>query len=154
MRLIRTLLVISGAGFFMPSPPDDIAAGNVTAKTQDVSPLEMLSTASSAVTDVAGFCSRQQGFCDTAAYVAGRLEVKAKYSVKLLYEWAADSTSDPALATRSQEAVKVDMLKTGTTLAGGAVPETKGQSTLKLEDVIPEWRGLAKKKPQVQHNQG
>ncbi len=154
MRLIRTLLVLSGAGFLLPSPPEDVAAANASVQGEQVSTLDMLSSASSAVTDVAGFCARQPGFCSTAAYVAAKLEAKAKYSVKLIYEWASESTGDPALPGQSQEAITADPLKTGTMLAEAAIVEPKSQSTLKLEDVIPEWRGPIKKKPPQQQNQG
>ncbi len=149
MRLIRTILVLSGAGFLLPSPPEQISASSATALTEQVSTLAMLSSASSAVTDVAGFCSRQPEFCGSAAYVAGKLEAKAKYSVKLLYEWAAEP-SGPAveeitISPEEPAATKADMLKTGTTLADqGVTPgplQAKSQSTLKLEDLIPEWRG-------------
>lgn len=154
MRLIRILLVVSGAGILLPSPPDDIASGIAGVPAEQVSTLDMLSSASSAVADAANFCSRQPAVCNTAAYVAGKLEAKAKYSVKLIYEWASESTSDPALPGSSQEADAIDLLKTGTALAAAFVPEPKSQSTLKLEDVIPEWRGPVKKKPRPQSNQG
>ncbi len=154
MRLIRTLLVVSGLGVLLPSPPEDVASLSASAQAEQISTLEMLSSASSAVADAAGFCSRQPTVCNTAVYVAGKLEAKAKYSARLIYDWASESTSDPALRGSSQEADAVDLLKTGTALAEAAKPQPKSQSTLKLEDVIPEWRGPVKKKPQPQSNQG
>ena len=140
----------------MPSPPEEVAIGNDGVVAQQVSTLEVLSSASSAVTDVAGFCTRQPEVCNTAAYMAGKLEAKAKYSVKLIYEWASESTSDPALPAQSQEAAKADLLTTGTIVAAAtAEPEPRSQSTLKLQDVIPQWRGPGKtKKPQPEQNQG
>jgi Family of unknown function (DUF5330) len=145
MRLIRTILVISGAGFLLPSPPDNVAAQKPMVEAQQVSTFEMLSSATSAVSDVAGFCLRQPDVCETASFVAGRLEAKAKYSVKLIYEWASESTSDPAVPTGTQEAIKVDMLATGSIrLAKADVPPKKSQSTLTIEDILPEWRGPAK----------
>ena len=139
----------------MPSPPEEVAIGNDGVVAQQVSTLEVLSSASSAVTDVAGFCTRQPEVCNTAGYMAGKLEAKAKYTVKLICEWASESTSDPALPAQSQEATKIDLLKTGTIVAAAAEPEPTRQSTLKLQDVIPPWRGPGKtKKPQPQQNQG
>ena len=140
----------------MPSPPEEVAIGNDGVVAQQVSTLEVLSSASSAVTDVAGFCTRQPEVCNTAAYMAGKLEAKAKYTVKLIFEWASESTSDPALPAQSQEAAKADLLTTGTIVAAAAAePEPTSQSTLKLQDVIPKWRGPGKtKKPQPQQNQG
>jgi hypothetical protein len=123
-----------------------VTAANTTVVTQEVSTLEMLSSATSAVGDVASFCVRQPDVCETAAYVAGKLEAKAKYSAKLIYEWASESTSDPALPATTQEAIKVDMMSTGSVkLAKADPPEQKNQSTLQIEDLIPEWRGPVEK---------
>jgi hypothetical protein len=145
MRLIRTLLVLSGAGILLPSPPENISDRGMAADDQ-VSTLQMLSSASSAVSDVAGFCGRQPEVCETAAFIAGKLEAKAKYSVRLIYEWASESSSDPTVPAGTQEAVKVDLLPTGTTLAEGVpvADEVVSQSTLGIEDLIPEWRGPVK----------
>ena len=144
MRLIRTILVLTGAGVLLPTPPENVAAQKPVV-AEEVSTLEMLSSASSALSDVGSFCSRQPGVCQTAAYVAGRLEAKAKYSARLIYEWASDATSDPSLPARPQQAITVDMMQTGTTrLALSGPRKKKSQSTLKLDDVIPEWRGPAK----------
>jgi hypothetical protein len=146
MRLIRTILLLTGVGVLLPAPPEDAAAPKPVVAEQ-VSTLEMLSSASSALTDMGSFCIRQPGVCQTATYVAGRLEAKAKYSARLIYEWASDATSDPTLPVRSQEATGVDMLNTGTMQLALSSPEKKkSQSTLKLEDVIPEWRGPAEAK--------
>ena len=146
MRLIRTILVLTGAGFLLPSPPETTTAANTTVIKQEVSTLEMLSSATSAVGDVASFCVRQPEVCETAAYVAGKLEAKAKYSARLIYEWASESTSSPALPAATQEAIKVDMITTGSTkLALAEPPKPKSQSTLKIEDLIPEWRGPVEK---------
>ena len=142
MRLIKTILVLTGAGFLMPSPPETVTVESQP--VQQVSTLEMLSSATSAFSDVASFCNRQPGVCDTATYVAGRLEAKAKYSAKLIYEWASDATSDPAVPQGSQEAIKVDMMETGSIkLASAEEKPAEGQSTLQIEDLIPEWRGPA-----------
>ncbi len=76
--------------------------------------------------------------------MAGKLEAKAKYSARLIYEWATDASRDPA-TSQPVEAQKVDFLTTGATRLAAAEPppepETEGQSTLKIEDIIPEWRG-------------
>jgi hypothetical protein len=147
MRLIRTILLLGGAAFLLPSPPEPVTAANTTVLKQEVSTLEMLSSATSAVSDVASFCSRQPEVCETAVFVAAKLEAKAKYSARLIYEWASESTSDPALPATSQEAIKVDMITTGSTQLAMAddTPPPPSQSTLQIEDLIPEWRGPAPK---------
>ena len=92
-------------------------------------------------------CVRQPDVCSTATYMAARLEAKAKYSVRLIYEWAAESTANPEVPQGTQEATGVDLLTTGTAMAGGKEQESRGsQSTLRIDDLVPEWRGPAQKR--------
>ena len=144
MRLIRTILLIAGIGVLLPSPPETVVAQGQA--VPEVSTFAMVASASSAFADVASFCQRQPDVCQTATYVAGRLEAKAKYSARLIYEWASDATTDPAALPGTQEAIKVDMMETGSMKVAANDPpppkeEEKGQSTLQIEDLIPEWRG-------------
>ncbi len=142
MRLIRTVLILAGVGFLLPSPPETAAVAGQP--EPQLGTLQMISSATSTFADVASFCVRQPEVCETAGYVAWKLEAKAKYSARLIYEWASDATSDPALAPQPLEAIKTDPLKTGSVkLADASAPE--GQSTLKIEDLIPEWRGPVSK---------
>ena len=145
MRIFRTILFLSGVTAFMPTPPEDSTQNIATAKTEATGGL--LSSATMAFADVAGFCSRQPDVCRTAGYMAGRLEAKAKYSVRLIYEWAAESSGEPQVSPLPGQADATDPLATGSirSLVADAAP---GQSTLKIEDLIPEWRGPppAKKK--------
>ena len=139
MRIIRTLMLLTGVGVFMPSPPDEQPP-----QDQQVSTPELIGSATSAFADMAGFCAREPGVCQTAGYVAGKLEAKAKYSVKLIYEWANESTSEPSASPLADEADATDQLKTGSTSLADAKPTGGlGQSTLSLDDLIPEWRGPA-----------
>jgi Family of unknown function (DUF5330) len=144
MRLIRTILMLTGVGILMPSPPDDLAAQRAMADHEAVSAIEMLSSAGSAASDVAGFCARQPEFCRTAAFVAQRFEAKAKYSARLIYEWASEASDDPSIPDEQIEADGADQLQTGSvdTALADASPGT-GQSTLRLDDLIPAWRGPA-----------
>jgi hypothetical protein len=48
----------------------------------------LLSAAIGTVADVATFCARQPQTCEAMASVASVAEAKAKYSLKLAYEWA------------------------------------------------------------------
>lgn len=145
MRIIRTIMLLTGATVFLPSPPDggSVTAGNTMAQaSQD----GVLVSAVAAVSDVASFCSRQPGVCQTAGYVAGRLEAKAKYSVRLIYQWANESGEGTGLAPTGLTA-KADPLTTGSAQRL-TVAAADSQSTLKLEDLIPEWRGP------IPHNKG
>lgn len=143
MRIFRTLFILTAAVLLIPSPPDD---GRVEAATAPSTP-EMLGAAFSTVADLRGFCARQPGVCDTAGFVAGTLEAKAKHGAKLIYEWANDGTAAPLEG--EDLAVSVDAIQTGSTTKAGAVePREPKQTTLTLEDLIPEWRG-PKPKPRV-----
>ena len=100
-------------------------------------------TATQAVSDVASFCLRQPGVCETAGYIASRMEAKAKYSVKLLYEWANESAVAPEVPAAFEEA-QTDPLATGSAPVVRLAAAGESQSTLKIEDLIPEWRGPVK----------
>src|SRR4029079_7354507 len=119
MRIFRTIFFLGVAAFFLPSPPENrmVAAdpGDNPAAT------EYLTAAVSTVADLRDFCSRQAAVCDTAHYLAVKLEGKAKYSIELLYQWAQESN--------------------GSAMEKEAATELQPRAnTLKLEDLIPEWR--------------
>ena len=97
--------------------------------------------ASSALSDMTSFCERQPTTCVVAGELAARAELKAKYSFKLLYEWATGPEKATAKA-RIATIVAADPLVTGST--GDVV--TQSQSTLKIDDLIPPWLGPAPKK--------
>ncbi len=103
MRILRTFLVLTGVVYLLPSPPE--VAG--------VAP---------PASDFASFCQRQYVLCETAAYVGTKIEIKVKYSLKLLLG-TAEASPEPT-----------DPMPTGSTTR-------RRQSTLRLEDLIPEWRG-------------
>jgi hypothetical protein len=142
MRIFRTLMLLAGVTAFMPSPPEDKSLDVAMVEMANVEETGIISSATTAISDLAGFCGRQPGVCETAGYVANRLEAKAKYSVRLIYEWAAESSAEPRTSPFPNQADATDPMATGSTRAlmadGTAV---KGQSTLRLDDLIPEWRG-------------
>jgi len=121
MRIIRTIALLAVVAFFMPSPPEERFQ---VAKTDDPPATELLSAAVSTVADVSDFCQRQPAVCDTAHYLAVKLEGKAKYSIELLYQWAHESNG----LSLPQQTVAADE------------GEAAGQNTLRLDDLIPEWR--------------
>lgn len=125
MRIIRTLVLLTAVVVFMPSPPEErLGTADETAPPAT----EFLSAAFSAVADMRDFCSRQAAVCDTAHYLAVKLEGKAKYGAELLYDWANERAEQPAADV---------------TTASGE-PARPSQNTLELEDLIPEWRAPAK----------
>ena len=142
MRLIRMVLILTGAAVLMPAPPEELSAKTAGMESTQISAVEMLSSATSTFSDVAGFCSRQPGACQTAAYVAAHLQAKAKYSVRLVYEWATQDKQPDGRAIVPVQVDNTDDLQTGsniTVLAKSDPPA--GQSTLRLDDLIPVWRG-------------
>jgi len=136
MRLFRTIMVLSGAGLLLPSPPEELARGPDPGSP---STIDMLSSAGSAASDAWSFCSRQPDVCGVAGYLGGKLEGKVLYSASLLWGWAWDGKADkPKLHGPYAEV----------TVEGDRPPpagdETGGRSTLGLDDLVPPWRGPAK----------
>lgn len=147
MRILRTLMLLAGVSAFMPSPPEEQTLTTADQAQASTAVPGLVSAASSAVSDVASFCIRQPGVCEAAGYVATKMEAKAKYSVRLIYEWASDASNEPKASPLENQADAGDPINTGSTqLADAAAAPDKSQSTLTIEDLIPEWRGPARHK--------
>ena len=139
MRLIRTIIVLSGLAAIMPSPPEE--ARQVTVAGARAADAGYFAVATNTFSDLAAFCERQPGVCETAGVVAHKLELKAKYGVRLIYEWANEA-STPSATLQPQTAQGIDPIETGTAKLAAAKPQPEpSQSTLRLDDVIPVWRG-------------
>lgn len=140
MRIIRTIIVLSGIAAFMPAAPEDVnqaAPATASAESSDTGYLEV---ATNTFSDLASFCARQPSVCETAGFVAHKLELKAKYGVRLIYDWANEastpSAAQPKIANGS------DPIETGSMkLASAKQLPKNSQSTLRLDDLIPVWRG-------------
>ena len=128
MGMLRTLIVVGAAVALMPSPPPDQAG------TQAASPgtLAYMAAAAETMADMRGFCQRNPNVCVTAGTVTRTVEGKAKYSAKLIYEWANNSKENPIVA-------EADSIQTGS-----PPPKTvnlkESQNTLSLADLLPEWK--------------
>lgn len=140
MGILRTTVLLVGGLLLLPSPPEDHSSAAAVAETQALD-ASYLVAASSALSDLTSFCDRQPAACQTAGVLAARLERNAKYSIKLLYEWANSPDAD---APRAREAVLVeaDSVITGST----EKPLPASQSTLTIEDLLPPWIGPLPKK--------
>ena len=130
MGVFRTIMILTGITIFMPAPSED--AGSVSPARESVS---VVSAATRTVADVASFCSRQPGVCDTAGYVAAKLEAKAKFGARLIYEWASEANGEPTVSPLRDVAAG-DPPATGRILAA-AQPRS---STLTINDLLPRWR--------------
>jgi hypothetical protein len=140
MGIFRTTIVLAGGLLMMPSPPEDAGAQSGAAEAQAID-ASYLVAASSFVSDLTSICDRQPAACQTAGLLAARLERNAKYSVKLLYEWA-NRPDDSAPKARTAVVFEADPLTTGSTEPQAAAT----QSTLKIDDLLPPWIGPAPKK--------
>ena len=143
MSLIKTSFVMALVVFLMPSPPDNGYFPGMQGQQGVPSQVDLVSAASNTVTDMHSFCQRQPGVCQTAGYLMWKAEAKVKYSVKLIYEWAnQDPIAGDLPPGYANQAVVVDPLTTGSTrmFASNDV-KAPSQNTLKLQDLIPAWRG-------------
>ncbi len=146
MRIFRTIILLSGIAVLMPSPPERENSGATVLASNAAETAGLVAAASLTISDAASFCSRQPSVCHTAGYVAAKLEAKAKYSVRLLYEWANEANGEPAVSPYADQADAADPIETGSTVAAMAAGG-QSQSTLTIEDLLPEWRGdLPRKK--------
>jgi hypothetical protein len=135
MRVVRTIIILGAIAILMPSPPEESSRASLISSPPDITAPQFIHAASRAASDVGAFCGRQPTVCETAGFIAHKLEAKAKYSVKLIYEWANEASSAPL----AQEAFESDRLATASlpVVADNAGPS---QNTLKVEDLIPDWR--------------
>lgn len=145
MRIIRTIIVLSGIAAFMPSAPEDVNQAGPATASAEVSDTGYLEVATNTFSDLASFCARQPGVCETAGFVAHKLELKAKYGVRLIYEWANEANTTPVV--QPEIADGSDPIETGSMkLASAKKLPKNSQSTLRLGDLIPVWRGPASPK--------
>ena len=107
MGLIRKALVLGGIFMALPNPPVTQQVAGEPASAQS-STFATLSAAAETFADFKGFCERRPQACVTAQYLTATLEGKAKYTARLLYEWA-----NPPAATSVQTAQSNPLPKAG-----------------------------------------
>jgi Family of unknown function (DUF5330) len=141
MGLIRKIIVVSGALMAMPSPPPVVQNGTIVQASAQSSSWNYISAAAETVADMKSFCERKPNVCSTAQYLAVSLEGKAKYSAKLVYEWANESGAGQLNQLDLRQTLAIaDPINTGT-VSVQQVELMPHNSTLRMEDLIPEWRG-------------
>ena len=136
MGMLRTTIVLGAILFALPSPPDDPAAKN--ADQPGPGTFGYVAAAAEAFSDVKSFCERKPFVCETASHLAYAVERKAKYSAKLIYEWANDATESSAQAPFPVDLAQADDIKTGSVSAIGdaAAPIELGVFLLPGEEPI------------------
>jgi hypothetical protein len=120
MRIARTILLLAGVTMLIPTPPDDDFAARQS--------WQILAEAES-------FCSRQPAVCASAGYIAAKLEAKAKYGVRLLYDWANEANGTPNALQAESELISASSRRMA------SVAGNQSQSTLTIDDLLPRWRG-------------
>jgi Family of unknown function (DUF5330) len=136
MGMLRTLIIVGGALVLLPSPPPGEHGGQAN---QGPGSFAYLAAAAETVADMRGFCQRNPGVCSTAGALAQTVEGKAKYSAKLVYEWANDSTQTPHPAGLAPDLAAADPIQTSAPPAAAAKLK-QSQNTLTLADLVPQWK--------------
>jgi len=98
----------------------------------NVGPVEAISAASAAFSDVKQFCGRQSDACAVGSQVATALGQRAQAGAKMLYEFLNEHVGQNETGT------------TATTPSGKPVPmppPRPSQQTLAPADFAPTWRG-------------
>ena len=112
MGILRKAIVAGGLFAVLPMPPHD---GAEQQGGQPPSPgtFAYIAAASETYADVSSFCQRQPMACDVGEYIAVTAQAKAKYSAKIIYEWANEDSQrqrpGQALATETAEARMVPL---------------------------------------------
>lgn len=170
MGITRIMVVGLAALMLAPMPPEDAtvaASGQPAAQLQTH---QLVSVAVGTFTDASSFCERQPLTCKAMSDVASIAQAKAKYSIRLAYEWAngAATNSDAAQPAANSvlpvsdtyiemheipgpdaadERSISDILKSSSfdTLVTGSTTKIAGAeagtNTLRIEDLLPDWRG-------------
>jgi Family of unknown function (DUF5330) len=139
MGILRKAIVLGGIILAMPSPPAKVQTTQMAPAMADSTSWNYIAAAADTVADVKNFCDRKPQVCITARYIAVTMEGKAKYSARLLYEWASESTAGQT-AMLPKNLAAADPINTSSMPAKlrGTLAEN---STLKIEDLVPEWHG-------------
>jgi hypothetical protein len=134
MGMLRTLVILGAGLALLPSPPE--TEGQPQAGPGSFA---YLAAATETFADVRGFCQRNPNVCSTADAFASTVEAKAKYSAKLIYEWANEATSEPHAAGLPGNIAGADPLHTSSQPVKQA-PLKVSQNTLTVADLVPEWK--------------
>jgi len=138
MRILRAAFFLSVIAVLAPSPPESEVEKALAESKIVPADFELLAAAGNTVSDLGQFCLRQSEVCLTANYMAARIEAKAKYSARLLYEWASDTSTGEMARLPAADQAEADQLTTGSTVK---IASSEGRGTLKPEDRLPDWRG-------------
>jgi hypothetical protein len=150
MGLIRKAILIGGVIAAMPSPPPDGQDNTQMAAQSSLGAgIAYVSAVGATVSDAQGFCGRQPAVCSTAQYFATTLQGKAKYSARLVYQWANDAgvAAKPAeapgqmVAQQTAPAQPVPIPVAAPALRKKTHVNVADNADLKIEDLINDMHG-------------
>ncbi len=105
MKPIKTILILALGAVMLPSPPpEEYVRAGLEENAAPAGGAELALAAMRAADDIGGFCARQPLVCKTATRTWRGLEVRLKYSVRLLYEWANGARAASARAVPAEAA--------------------------------------------------
>jgi hypothetical protein len=150
MQILKPLFWVSAVVLLLPAGNETAGDAPALASARsELSASQVLNAAFSTADDLSGFCGRQPSVCETGQRLISLLERKAKYGVRLIYDWANSgglpgaapvqggermAANEPA-APRGETA-EPQPLHTGSI----ATPPPQPVNSLKVEDLIPAWR--------------
>ncbi len=170
MGITRILIIGMAALILAPMPPEDTSVPANQPPAADLQTHQLVSVAIGTFTDVSSFCERQPLTCRAMSDVTSIAQAKAKYSIRLAYEWAAGSAADanpahpvaghtlPVSGIRQEnnqfadpdaaggKSIR-DLLESSSAdpLITGSTSKVAdadtGTNTLRIEDILPDWRG-------------
>ncbi len=154
MFIVRTMFWLSVVVLLLPADNTVTETNPVkVSSTAQVTTDDALHAAYSTVSDISTFCSRNPQVCDTGKHALNLMEAKAKYGVRVIYEWAtaasgSDSVPESPITIHKNvdQSALIDpqldpQSPVSTTGAFIVVAGGGSQNTLKIEDIIPEWSG-------------
>ncbi len=140
MKIIKIAVLLGAFGILAPEPPQSMLQQANQVPEQEVAAPRLLGAALNAAGDLNGFCARQPDTCATAQSLTWYLLAKAKYSIRLIYEWAAEPEKTPKGETNPVLA-DYRITHSGPKKPLFANEDDDSQSTLRLDDLLPDWRG-------------
>jgi Family of unknown function (DUF5330) len=154
MFLVRSAFWLSVVILLLPAEIDETDTKLGNAQTS-ITAGQALGAAKSTVSDLSGFCLRNQIACSTGKAAVDIFIRKAQYGANLLNEWVSGVSSANASTVKpvdhsSLHAPVGRKRIAGAQKTGGSVHKTKSahasQQTLTKEDLRPAWEGLKTKR--------
>lgn len=149
MFLIRLAFWLTLVLLVLPMPERGDAHAVDAVSPADPSPqlsvIDAMVVAQSAISDAAGFCGRNPETCETGLELAGTLREKAQYGAQLVYEYLADEPvagSTPPVTDVATPSVPGSSAQPVAAEGGAAaVPMPPVSDTLSEKDRQISWRG-------------